>query len=147
MLVSEHRFANDPRAPRCARLWMAESLLRLFPPVQPAADVLMQDVLIVVSELVTNAVRCGATDGVVAYRLEDSYLQVTVTDNGGGWPRLRDAGPTDEHGRGLLVVCQLATTVGADPVDGGKQVWARLAVDPALTGGSTRTESRRRCPL
>jgi anti-sigma regulatory factor (Ser/Thr protein kinase) len=136
MLVSEHRFTNDPRAPRGARVWMAESLLRLFPPVQPALDALVQDVLIVVSELVTNAVRCGASEGVVAYYLENSYLQVTVTDNGVGWPRLRDAGPTDEQGRGLLVVCRLATTVGADPVDGGKQVWARLAVDPALTGRS-----------
>src|SRR5690349_17406687 len=62
----------------------------------------------------------------------DGHVHIAVTDNGPGWPRLRDASATDVHGRGLLVVSQLATSVGADPVPGGKRVWATLRVDPAL---------------
>jgi anti-sigma regulatory factor (Ser/Thr protein kinase) len=122
MPLPEHRFTNQPTAPRDARAWIAESLVAVLPPVQPAADDLVQDVLIVVSEPVTNALRCGATAGLLTYRLQDGHLQVTVTDNGDGWPHIRDAGPTDTHGRGLLVVTQLSTTVGVEPVEGGKQV-------------------------
>jgi anti-sigma regulatory factor (Ser/Thr protein kinase) len=138
MVAPEYRFTNRPNAPRNARAWMAQCLHGVFPRGHPALDEVFLDALIVVSELVTNAVRCGATQGRLTYRLEDGYLEVAVTDNGTGWPQLRDAGPTDTHGRGLLVVTQLSSSVGADPVAGGKQVWARLAVPSDLTAGCRR---------
>jgi anti-sigma regulatory factor (Ser/Thr protein kinase) len=145
MAALEQRFVNHPGAPRDARAWVGSTLRRVFP-ADPQTDDLVQDALIIVSELVTNAVRCGATEGVVTLHLAGGYVDIGVTDNGEGWPRLRDPSSTDTHGRGLLVVTELAATVAAEPIPGGKRVWATLAVDPALTarirfGGDRSTAS------
>jgi hypothetical protein len=50
----------------------------------PQTDKLVHEVYAVVSELITNAVRYGATEGVVTCHLADGYLEGAVADNGGG---------------------------------------------------------------
>ncbi|MEW9531035.1 ATP-binding protein [Microbispora sp. NPDC049125] len=90
------------------------------------------DVLLVVSELVTNALRHG--DGSPVLRLSGgvTWMRVEVADDGAGLPRLRRRGRMD--GWGLNLIQQLAAGWGVDrraTRDGkgegpGKVVWCEL---------------------
>ncbi|MFE0385102.1 SpoIIE family protein phosphatase [Streptomyces bungoensis] len=82
--------------------------------------------LLVVSELVTNAVRFA--DGPVTVRLvrAGARLFCEVGDTGNGRPRLRRGALLDEHGRGLHVVHKLTTRWGVRWTETGKAVWAEL---------------------
>ncbi|MFE9450291.1 SpoIIE family protein phosphatase [Streptomyces sp. NPDC006739] len=84
------------------------------------------DVLLLVSELVTNAVRFAA--GPVTVRLIRSGhgLLCEVGDTGNGRPRLRRGGPLDDGGRGLQIVHRLTTRWGVRWTDTGKVVWAEV---------------------
>ena len=78
---------------------------------------------IVVSELVTNAIRYA--DGPIRLRLilEDSLI-IEAADRSNTFPRLRRARTYDEGGRGLMMVAQLSRRWGARAGDTGKIVWA-----------------------
>ncbi|MGW1723533.1 SpoIIE family protein phosphatase [Streptomyces sp. NPDC002306] len=78
---------------------------------------------LVVSELVTNAVRHAC--GPVRLRLIcDDVLVCEVTDPSNTQPRLRRARMTDEGGRGLFLVAQLTTRWGCRYGQHGKTIWA-----------------------
>jgi serine phosphatase RsbU (regulator of sigma subunit)/anti-sigma regulatory factor (Ser/Thr protein kinase) len=89
---------------------------------------------LVVSELVTNAIRYGRPP--IRLRLiHDRTLQCEVSDAGSTTPHLRRARVLDEGGRGLLLVAQLAEHWGTRHARGDKTVWAELnesAEFPAL---------------
>ena len=91
-----------------------------------AAPDLKDLVLLVVSELVTNAVSQG--DGMVRVTLEadDASLLVEVFDSGHRLPSLSDAAPDDTGGRGLHLVDAVSDTWGVREELHGKTVWARL---------------------
>ena len=108
---------------------------------------------LVVSELVTNALRHGIPSArklagehcVVRLRLlaQAPFVMCMVTDPGADIPVLRDSGPTAESGRGLNVVESCCVRWGWHLLDeGGKVVWALLR-HPALTAGIW---SRSGCP-
>jgi anti-sigma regulatory factor (Ser/Thr protein kinase) len=91
---------------------------------------------LLVSELATNAVIYAGTPFSVDVWCGDDGVVVTVADDGRGTPEVRAVPePTDPHGRGLLIVSQLADEWGVDPsfTGQGKTVWFRL--DP-VRGGS-----------
>ena len=92
---------------------------------------LTADAAIVLSELVTNAVLAGSTTVAVTLSITDDTLSVQVTDDGPGWPLRRPASPHDLDGRGLMIVAAIADRWGAEPVAGGKAVWATFAVPPS----------------
>ncbi|MER6021568.1 SpoIIE family protein phosphatase [Streptomyces anulatus] len=78
---------------------------------------------LIVSELVTNAIRYGA--GPVRLRLLfQSALTCEVSDASNTSPRLRHARTTDEGGRGLFLVAQLAHRWGTRYTPEGKIIWA-----------------------
>ncbi|UUU25793.1 ATP-binding SpoIIE family protein phosphatase [Streptomyces sp. DSM 40750] len=80
---------------------------------------------LVVSELVTNAIRYGRPP--IRLRLiHDRTLMCEVSDSGGTTPLLRRARVFDEGGRGLLLVAQLAEHWGTRRARQGKTVWAEL---------------------
>ncbi|WP_436786580.1 ATP-binding protein [Yinghuangia sp. YIM S10712] len=86
---------------------------------------------LIVSELVTNAVRAGNhTDrGVrVAFTLDAArgVLRIEVSDAGGGEPHVRSPESDETCGRGLLLVDALAQEWGVQQDDRGKTVWAEL---------------------
>lgn len=91
---------------------------------------------LVISELVTNALRHTRTRTVgCELELFNSLLRIAVASDGTG-PTYRDpgqAGPEDESGRGLLLVCSLATMWGVRPQDAGRGhvVWADLPLGEA----------------
>lgn len=86
----------------------------------------LDDVLLVSSELVTNAVR--ATGSVaVQLRIAGPSLYVEVWDGVPGVPEVRPLDGDAEGGRGLRLVEALATRWGVcRPQAGGKVVWAEL---------------------
>ncbi|MGW1257749.1 SpoIIE family protein phosphatase [Streptomyces sp. NPDC002513] len=78
---------------------------------------------LVISELVTNAIRYAR--GTIQVRLiRDRTLICEVTDGSSAAPHLRHARATDEGGRGLLLVAQLAHRWGTRRTDRGKTIWA-----------------------
>ncbi|WP_043457304.1 ATP-binding SpoIIE family protein phosphatase [Streptomyces fulvoviolaceus] len=80
---------------------------------------------LVVSELVTNAIRYGRPP--IQLRLiHDRALLCEVSDGGSTTPHLRRARTFDEGGRGLLLVAQLAEHWGTRHARHGKTVWAEL---------------------
>ncbi|WP_286157424.1 SpoIIE family protein phosphatase [Streptomyces somaliensis] len=79
---------------------------------------------LVVSELVTNAVRYGGGDPVSLRLLHDETLVCEVSDHSDSSPRIRRAGTTEEGGRGLFLVAQFTRRWGARFMPQGKTVWA-----------------------
>ncbi|MFI9160938.1 ATP-binding protein [Kitasatospora aureofaciens] len=87
-----------------------------------------EDVLLMVSELVTNAC-LHAPGGPRELRLDwdGVRLRVEVVDASPVLPRLAGAGdPSRPGGHGLRVVDRLARAWGAGPDDGGKLVWLEV---------------------
>jgi anti-sigma regulatory factor (Ser/Thr protein kinase) len=92
---------------------------------------------LVVSELVTNALRHGLLSArrmpgehPIGLRLlrQARYVMCLVTDPGGDVPVRRDSGECAEGGRGLQVVESCSVRWGWQPLaDEGKLVWALLA--------------------
>jgi hypothetical protein len=91
---------------------------------------------LVVSELVTNALRHGVpsahklvSEHCIRLRLlaQAPFMMCMVTDPGRDIPVLREAEPTSETGRGLNVVESCSVRWGWHLLDeGGKVVWALL---------------------
>ncbi|GGR54798.1 SpoIIE family protein phosphatase [Streptomyces aurantiogriseus] len=82
---------------------------------------------LIVSELVTNAVRYAAPP--IRLRLiRDARLTCEVADSSSTAPRLRHARSTDEGGRGLFLVAQLAHRWGARYTGDGKIIWAEQEI-------------------
>ncbi|WP_369241891.1 SpoIIE family protein phosphatase [Streptomyces sp. R21] len=78
---------------------------------------------LILSELVTNAIRYG-TDPIQVRLLYDRSLICEVSDASSTSPHLRYAATTDEGGRGLFLVAQLAERWGTRYTPAGKVIWA-----------------------
>jgi anti-sigma regulatory factor (Ser/Thr protein kinase) len=78
---------------------------------------------LILSELITNAIRHGA--GPIRVRLlHDRTLICEVSDASNTAPHLRRAAATDEGGRGLFLVAQLSESWGTRYLPQGKVIWA-----------------------
>lgn len=93
---------------------------------------------VVVSELITNAIRhSGAASAVEARLVGPGRVEVAVSDHGAGVPAPVD--PYEQHtrGHGLRIVDAFAASWGVRPdPHGGKTVWALLdAGDAEVTSG------------
>ncbi|MFD8706955.1 SpoIIE family protein phosphatase [Kitasatospora sp. NPDC059648] len=85
---------------------------------------------LVVSELVTNAVKYGQPP--IRLRLiRDSSLICEVSDGSATAPHLRRARTFDEGGRGLLLVAQLTQGWGTRHTTRGKTIWCAQTIGPA----------------
>ncbi len=83
----------------------------------------VDDAVLMVSELVTNSVLHGGPPVVVAVDCAEDSLQVRVRDGSSELPARRDAKQTDESGRGLALVAEMSADWGVAPADDGKHVW------------------------
>ncbi|MFR9793088.1 SpoIIE family protein phosphatase [Streptomyces sp. MB22_4] len=85
---------------------------------------------LVVSELVTNAIRYGEPP--IQLRLiRDRALICEVSDGSSTSPHLRRAQVYDEGGRGLLLVAQLTQRWGSRQTAAGKTIWAEQPLPDA----------------
>ncbi|WP_030577750.1 SpoIIE family protein phosphatase [Streptomyces anulatus] len=88
---------------------------------------------LVVSELVTNAVRYAG--GPLGLRLiRDRTLVCEVADTGHTSPHLRHSAEDDEGGRGLFIVAQLVQRWGTRYTPTGKTIWTEQTLPPAGAG-------------
>ncbi|WP_445525606.1 SpoIIE family protein phosphatase [Streptomyces cyslabdanicus] len=83
---------------------------------------------LVVSELVTNAIRYGTPPIRLRLIHDESHLTCEVSDTTHTAPHLRRAKTWDEGGRGLLLVAQLTRRWGSRHTAEGKTIWAELGL-------------------
>jgi PAS domain S-box-containing protein len=87
----------------------------------------LDDAVLVTSELVTNAVLHAAPPYELRVSGDEAELRLEVHDTATYVPRKQRPGPRDEHGRGLQIVASLADRWGTRPTDAGKAVWCVLS--------------------
>ncbi|MDP9116801.1 MAG: ATP-binding protein [Actinomycetota bacterium] len=91
---------------------------------------IIADAQLLVSEVVTNAVRHGRPDITLAMRLTPPGLAIVVADTGAALPVVPEAPPglARPSGRGLLILDAVATAWGVTPSASrpGKAVWFEL---------------------
>jgi len=89
---------------------------------------------LVMSEVLTNAVRHGAPGGdmLVAVTPKDEFLCVQVTDSGDGFaPRPRAVVPDEDGGFGLFLIERLTRRWGLTREMGNTRVWFEFDFDAA----------------
>ncbi|MET8677577.1 SpoIIE family protein phosphatase [Streptomyces sp. NPDC004647] len=119
--VGDWALAPEPRSVARAREQARGQL------VEWGLDSLVDTTELLVSELVTNALRYG--EGEIRLRLLlDRNLVCEVWDGGLVQPRRRRARDTDEGGRGLQLVGLLSAGWGSRRTPRGKTVWFELAL-------------------
>lgn len=91
-------------------------------------DRLADDVQLVVSELAANAVLHAASGFRITVDADGSRLRISVCDRGGAAPVRQDLDPHATRGRGMIIVEAIAEDWGVETVEGGKRVWAQLAL-------------------
>lgn len=91
---------------------------------------LLDDALLLISELVTNAIVHGGPAIVLAIECDGEGLHVRVRDGSANPPHVADRGRDAESGRGLSLVELLSSTWGVQPVEDahgtGKETWFEL---------------------
>ena len=98
----------------------------------------LEVVLLLTSELVTNAVRHGT--GPVGLRLawDDRRVRVEVEDASPERPVVRAIDQSASHGRGLMLIDALSEDWGVEAVGPGKTVWFSLHLGDVPDGAPTR---------
>jgi anti-sigma regulatory factor (Ser/Thr protein kinase) len=139
-VVSASRPAGEPPAPRDgttvdwrisvpgvpALVSVARRLVRSVLGDGPRCD----DIELITSELVTNAIRHTPAGSVITLRVRASAVRVRVevTDQGDpAWTEPRPADDDEEYGRGLAIVRLLADRTGHEPAPGGQVCWAEIS--------------------
>ena len=89
-------------------------------------DGVRDDIVLLVSEMVTNAIRHASPPVRLEIAAGDSDVVVAVCDGSPVQPAPRDPGEDAEGGRGMLLVDLLADDHGVRTDPPGKAVWARL---------------------
>ncbi|GGL78757.1 ATP-binding protein [Streptomyces fumigatiscleroticus] len=105
----------------------------------PASDDLIHSLLLIVSELVTNAVRHAALLSptlAVEVAVGSEWVRVSVEDDHPYRPTALEADHAQTGGRGLLLVREITEEAGggcdvAHTASGGKVIWAALPLKPA----------------
>ncbi|WP_327352192.1 ATP-binding SpoIIE family protein phosphatase [Streptomyces sp. NBC_01304] len=120
--VASWRLALDPQEVGRARQLVCEQLAAW------GLSAVSETVELLVSELVTNAVRHAHSRHVELRLVRSDALLGEVEDDDHTLPTLRSAGPADEFGRGLRVVSSLAREWGASRTGEGKSVWFEVAL-------------------
>ena len=113
-----------PRDPTCAaqaRAFVREHL------EGRASEPVLERVLLIASELATNAWKHG--EGMIELRLRPGpeWVHVEVGDEGEGTPAIRERSAEEHGGWGLRIVDTLAVRWGC--YEGTTHVWADLAFD------------------
>ncbi|MFB9684354.1 ATP-binding protein [Amycolatopsis plumensis] len=93
----------------------------------------IDDALLIVTELATNALRHGGGDPVLRLSVDGTDVRIEVFDDSPAPPVRRPAGP--DGGWGLTLVDRLASVRGTERHGRGKVVWCLLPASPAELAG------------
>ena len=104
---------------------------------------LIDDTLVVITELVQNAVEHSGAGGDLVLTTRADGVLVEVLDGSPEQPMVLPPDPRRVGGRGLLLVAALAQDWGSRPVGAGKIVWARLPATSDLRPDSAPLRDRK----
>ena len=136
--MPEHRSARWFLPPEPGSVPEARALVRRTLRDWGLAE-LQDTALLLVSELVTNAVRHARQD-VVVQLAKGATLVVEVADDDERLPHRTGVTPEDERGRGLTLVDSLAQEWGARSITAGKVVWFELPLRERVGSGPPEPE-------
>lgn len=111
---------HEATSPSRARAEMAQAAIRL------GCSEITDELSLVVSELVTNAVRHAEPPVELEIEVGPDEVLVAVDDGSPGRPAATSASVDAEGGRGLSMVETLCAETGVRPKPPGKTVWASL---------------------
>jgi len=121
----EQRFAGDSESIRDARRFVVDA-------VQGLPGNLVDDIVLMVSELATNSVTHAKSDFSIGVEFDASTVRIEISDRGPDLPRKRRPHVDEPYGRGLHIVETLSEGWGVDLLpDGGKTIWITVAIPPA----------------
>ncbi|MBT2525028.1 ATP-binding protein [Streptomyces sp. ISL-99] len=123
--LTSKRFARAAASVPAARVFAREILIK------GGADRDLDDALLCVSELATNAVRYGVPVGgafLLKVGVGAGGVRIECHDAGRRRPRLRHPADDDQTGRGLLLVEAVASRWGVGERPFGKFVWVELDI-------------------
>lgn len=118
-------FMSRPESMAEVRAFTRETLVGL--------DVAVDDIVVCVSELATNAMQYGTPrDGIfrLDIRVDRDRVRIECHDPGRERPTLLAPSDADEGGRGLLLVQALTSRWGVGLRPAGKCVWFEIDGDP-----------------
>jgi anti-sigma regulatory factor (Ser/Thr protein kinase) len=121
--VVGQRFRPVPSEVSACRRFVRSALAEVE--TEPGGDDLVQLLLLMASELATNAVLHGRTDFTVRVRVDPADVCIEVSDGNTRMPQpcLTPADATT--GRGLAIIDASGLDWGAERHAGGKTVWVR----------------------
>jgi anti-sigma regulatory factor (Ser/Thr protein kinase) len=115
------QFRREREAPAAARHFVADVLNGRGHPAR-----MVEDAMLIVTELATNAVIHAGSPFSVEIRASGSSVSISVGDASRAKPALRHGNPAAVSGRGLRIIDALAASWGVDLAKDGKTVWAVL---------------------
>ncbi|HEX2174624.1 MAG TPA: SpoIIE family protein phosphatase [Nocardioidaceae bacterium] len=118
-----HQFAPQSTSPAAARRFVRQTL------TDWGAQDVIDDAVLLTSELVTNAVVHAGTEVNVSCARGADYVQIGVADSHGARTlpaTVSNASPDKTSGRGLYLLSQIALTWGVEYDRVSKRVWFRL---------------------
>jgi anti-sigma regulatory factor (Ser/Thr protein kinase) len=119
--VVSFELIDHPSSVSKARAFAQRSLL------QWELDDLVPDAVVIVSELVTNAILHANSECELRLSLHPKSLRIAVVDYGPGMPEPQAPSATNTSGRGLQIIDTLSFAWGVDLLTGNqKLVWAEL---------------------
>lgn len=123
MRLGSAPFPADTDAPRQARWWLAEVLR------EHGLEHELHDVMVMVSELATNAVKHAEGAFELVASLDGDRLRIEVHDADPTVPQAHWVPAGATSGRGLLIVETLSDAWGVTALEGGgKSVWFEVRV-------------------
>jgi anti-sigma regulatory factor (Ser/Thr protein kinase) len=140
-LVASEAYQPEPSAAAAARRFVRTTLEEWFAGAPADGGDLVDDAVLLTSELVTNAVVHARTRVQVVCRLIVDVVEVVVTDADPAGlvpePRREDPDPGERtSGRGLLLPAALSLAWGVTYGQAVKAVWFRLGLAGRAVGGT-----------
>jgi anti-sigma regulatory factor (Ser/Thr protein kinase) len=89
-------------------------------------DHLIDDAMLAMSELATNAVIHADSPFTVVIASDADTIRLSVRDQSSALPRRRDLEPMAQSGRGIGLVAAFASRWGTEVLPDGKVVWAEF---------------------
>jgi PAS domain S-box-containing protein len=126
VMEAHDRLPPEPASASAARRFVADAIG--WSPL--ACTAVADTAVLLVSEVVTNAVLHAGTAIKVTVRVEQASVRVEVRDGSVALPSRRHYDEGAATGRGLELVDLLATTWGTEQESNGKVVWFEVSLDP-----------------
>jgi anti-sigma regulatory factor (Ser/Thr protein kinase) len=123
----ETRFPAVTASITAARHWLRDCVDGFGGPLRRHR--MIQTAELLVSELITNAIRHGSGPPLIQLTWNERWLHTAVSDSSDRRPHKRATANTEPGGFGIQLLDRLARRWGVTPGHPGTTVWAELSLD------------------